>query len=278
MSEGRPPGWAARLESSPLAIAGVIAFTAIGAVVGAMVYMDRRIDDRVALLMSAKLGEALGQRETISRLLAAEENAVTSQLAAGRQEDAAFEAFQRAERLSESARAKAEEMRVKVAALEALADVANLGAQIDAAIASPSFRDAVIERVLPGGAVIAFTRSDGCPDGWVEYLPAAGRTIVGAGPHSNLDVSGTPLSIHAYAAVGGEELHTLTVDEMAPHHHNSATVDLLPKSEVTWTTTEGDFRVGEPRVRTDAEITAQGGGKAHNNMPPFIALYFCSSS
>ena len=70
-------------------------------------------------------------------------------------------------------------------------------------------------------------------------------------------------------ATGGEATHTLTVDEMPSHTHggNSQTVaqgDGGNKS-VLCRTIYGD-------VAAEATTLATGGGQAHNNMPPYLAV------
>lgn len=68
----------------------------------------------------------------------------------------------------------------------------------------------------------------------------------------------------------GEETHTLTEAELAPHHHSYVPVivgDL-------------DFEdIGVPQPAAAVGLTANtgtaGGGQAHNNMQPSISLYWC---
>lgn len=89
---------------------------------------------------------------------------------------------------------------------------------------------------------------------------------------------------HPAGSTGGEEAHTLTVKELAPHVHKfknyaSGTgpvtiADYLGKQGdaypdlyglhkgITWTGDYGYF-----------EIAESGGGQPHNNMPPYLAVY-----
>ena len=142
-----------------------------------------------------------------------------------------------------------------------------------------------VDRLIPRGAVLAFDRSesgDACPQGWSLFLPAGGRFIVGAGNHSNSDELGIRLTTYPAfrddlsRATGGAERHTLTLSEMPQHSHE--TVEAGDSSNSAW-------GVGAPRrarqgVRWDASFptsfTAPAGDtQPHNNMPPYIALYFC---
>lgn len=68
---------------------------------------------------------------------------------------------------------------------------------------------------------------------------------------------------------GGEKEHTLTADEMPEHSH---TVTL----ESSGTVTSLGFGVTSAAAveSKDVDTTSAGGGKAHNNMPPYITCYF----
>jgi len=71
---------------------------------------------------------------------------------------------------------------------------------------------------------------------------------------------------YAAGAYGGEAAHTLTVEEMPAHKHD---VTSLPSNE---TGTEWAGASGVSALRTQS-TTIVGGGAAHNNMPPYIAVY-----
>lgn len=140
------------------------------------------------------------------------------------------------------------------------------------------------------GAVIAFDRSEdrgggnaggACPLGWKLFREAGGRMILGAGAHSNLDENGEQISDYrAFSdnpaqATGGTETHTLTPEQMPKHSHRSVQpqgflVRQDTNSVVGVSTDRPDWGV----VSTETTATA-GGDAPHNNMPPYIALYFC---
>ena len=135
------------------------------------------------------------------------------------------------------------------------------------------------------GAVVAFHWDDltpeKCPDGWEPFKQVRGRVIVGAGKSEE----NPPLSEHPFNQIGGTERHKLALEEMPEHTHS-----VIAKYE-TRTVKEWGFSVsgGEgSSLRIDADDRAPwegikgtliadtaGKGDSHNNMPPFIALYFC---
>lgn len=89
---------------------------------------------------------------------------------------------------------------------------------------------------------------------------AAGRVLIGAGTAD----SGT---VYNAGDTGGEEKHKLTVEEIPPHTHtlnrnsNSGTDDwVLIDHEGSNNWQSGD-------------VGSTGGGKAHNNMPPYAVIY-----
>lgn len=134
-----------------------------------------------------------------------------------------------------------------------------------------------IQAVYPRGAVVVFDRDDLdvdlCPKGWISFK-VPGHVIVGAGADSP----------YRFRDQGGEAKHTLTVGEMPSHEHhvrdfewghtvNKDDSQVKPRIDVDdghpWEDRPGNPLFG--RLVTDAK----GKGEAHNNMPPYIALYFC---
>ena len=76
---------------------------------------------------------------------------------------------------------------------------------------------------------------------------------------------------HPVGESGGEETHTLSVDEMPDHRHNavstsgnSAGVSLYPFQMVTSVYSTVDTNV----------ILPTGGNQPHNNMPPYISRIY----
>ena len=75
---------------------------------------------------------------------------------------------------------------------------------------------------------------------------------------------------HAAGSTGGEEEHILTAAEMANHTHG---YDYTGQSDATGT---GAIKIVSPNGTANAytgEATSNCGGQAHNNMPPYLAVY-----
>lgn len=75
---------------------------------------------------------------------------------------------------------------------------------------------------------------------------------------------------HAAGSIGGEEKHVLTAEEMAKHTHG---YDYTGQSDATGT---GAIKIVSPGGTANAytgKATSNCGGQAHNNMPPYLAVY-----
>lgn len=69
---------------------------------------------------------------------------------------------------------------------------------------------------------------------------------------------------------GGESEHTLTVEELPPHSHNLHMPIGQTISSLKYNGQESGIK---PETFTFT-TTEEGGGKPHNNLPPFITCYF----
>ncbi|MCV9964540.1 hypothetical protein OIU34_21860 [Pararhizobium sp. BT-229] len=125
-----------------------------------------------------------------------------------------------------------------------------------------------LEIAVPKGAVMAFNLEQ-CPNGWSPFSAVSGRVIVGSGK------AGT-LSERKLGDQGGEEKHTLSIEEMPSHNHFNGVYQYLMSIN-------GQITVGsidsnppwEPNLGSAAQMSAAGGGQAHNVMQPFHVLTYC---
>ena len=76
-------------------------------------------------------------------------------------------------------------------------------------------------------------------------------------------------------ATGGEAAHTLTVSELPSHHHNlyvrgfdnSSSKEAIVNASYNYTSAQSNAGQAE------LIISSTGGSAAHNNMPPYLAVY-----
>lgn len=79
----------------------------------------------------------------------------------------------------------------------------------------------------------------------------------------------------------GEDAHVLNVNELPTHTHtlqmSSADADTaVPTGHVLAATNNGYAPPGQTRTTlTPASVTANGGGQAHENRPPYLTLSWC---
>lgn len=75
---------------------------------------------------------------------------------------------------------------------------------------------------------------------------------------------------HAAGSTGGEETHVLTAAEMANHTHG---YDYTGQSDATGTEAIKIVSPGGTANAYTGKATSNCGGHAHNNMPPYLAVY-----
>ena len=132
-----------------------------------------------------------------------------------------------------------------------------------------NLQKAVIGAALPVGTIAMWRRSStDLPCGWDEVTEMKSRFPVGTG-------QGSGLSNYVLGATGGEEMHTLTINEMPSHSHPPARAKFLNPSN--WANTDSG---GTKRGMTEEDERFQdatgftGGGNAHENRPPYYGVIF----
>jgi len=102
-------------------------------------------------------------------------------------------------------------------------------------------------------------------------LVSEGRFLVGVG--SGTDINDT---VGSYVAGNneGEYSHTLSVDELAEHHHEIEEKVVGGDNPRGGVTTGGDFIGGrEQQSGVQYNTLSAGAGEAHNNVPPGYGVY-----
>lgn len=138
---------------------------------------------------------------------------------------------------------------------------------------------------LPSDIVVASTVE--CAQlgaAWSRYSDADGLFILGANSNRHAPER-EEYKVHEG---GGAPTHTLTVSEMPPHDHPGSTSGdtYLPSLRNTKEPfVAGAYSVdARPKVSLQEtagwyiDVKEQGGGAPHNNMPPYITLYWCIKS
>ena len=117
--------------------------------------------------------------------------------------------------------------------------------------------------VVPAGGVIMWTGAlNTIPKGWTLCDGQNGtpdlrnRFVVGAG------------SSYSLGATGGEAEHTLTVSEMPSHSHG-----IRQNQQAAGPNGDG-YLLGTPRYTSGVPTDTVGSSRAHENRPPYYALYY----
>lgn len=71
---------------------------------------------------------------------------------------------------------------------------------------------------------------------------------------------------HPAGSTGGEESHTLTINEMPAHSHSISEGNGTPGSQWSLNAVQNSGR------NTSMGTNSTGGGRAHNNMPPYLSV------
>lgn len=114
-----------------------------------------------------------------------------------------------------------------------------------------------------------------------EWAQINGRFLIGTG-EPELNDDGTSPGSYNFAAdsKGGEEKHTLTLNEMPNHYHDAYLLGLggtaeAPAYFAAFNQSAYNYNYANPTPNTTIIATAarKGDDAAHNNMPPYLAVY-----
>ena len=245
-----------------------VAISAFVAGFGAVLYLNNKIDNRVA--DAAKPGNILGKR---------------------------YEAIE------SSIEANASRMEENV---DAIQDIANQNTltklDVDSLIST------AIEPLKPfadaKGIVAAFNRTEHegtCPTGWEKFIHAGGRTIIGAGQHSNVDEKGISLPVlpsyldNNITSIGGKHNYTLNLSNLPPHQHATTPPVVVDHDKYPWQSPWEIARIS-PTIygykeavgffpqyqvgRSSYPLSSSVGGSDGKAEPitiktPYVALFYC---
>lgn len=135
------------------------------------------------------------------------------------------------------------------------------------ACVSGTWHSMLYDKTVPQGAIEAFNLT-ACPSGWVDVPALAGRTIIGAG-------QGNGLSFRAFGSYGGEEQHTMTINELVPHSISfsfGASDKGGSGNGYAYSDNAGGSTVKATYGKTSNSV---GGGQPFNVMMPYYALLYC---
>lgn len=122
--------------------------------------------------------------------------------------------------------------------------------------------DAILSRIYPVGSIylsVDSTSPESIFGGTWEPIPT-GKMLLSAGDG------------YAVESTGGEAEHTLTVDELPSHSHDMIIKNTDERGRTDEANNSGSGSSGFENFATWHTKTT-GGGKAHNNLPPYLAVY-----
>ena len=128
--------------------------------------------------------------------------------------------------------------------------------KVEDTIAALAANFGILDAMYPIGTIYQSTKSTD-PSTFLggTWTALTGRFLVGAG-------TGYPAG-----TTGGEATHTLTVEEMPAHTHPSTTPNTIQN------TATGSSAYGYIGDGSYGNSGTSGGGRAHNNMPPYRSVY-----
>lgn len=148
---------------------------------------------------------------------------------------------------------------------------------------------------MPIGSVIMFA-GESIPTGWLvcdgslltsdsypDLYTAIGVKYGGSGANFNLPnfkgrvaagIDSNDINFNLLGKTGGESTHTLTVDEMPSHTHNTENICSYPEGVPNTHTGYGYNEISLNKSSYGSNIGATGGGQAHNNLQPYLVINY----
>jgi microcystin-dependent protein len=140
--------------------------------------------------------------------------------------------------------------------------------------------DMFLNKVYPVGAVyISMTSTNPGTLFGGTWEQIQGRFLLAVGANT-VNTDNTYGSLNANAInrpvgeQGGEVTHTLSVNEMPSHAHPIRYGSVGSSSGDVYASVRVPYNQAQARVGEDEQgMQSVGGGQAHNNVPPYIAVY-----
>lgn len=124
-----------------------------------------------------------------------------------------------------------------------------------------SGNQSLIDMIYPVGSIIENANADFNPNtvfSGTTWERIKGKVLVGV-DEDDTDFATT-------GKTGGEKTHTLTIEEMPSHQHSLTSV-----STNAYMVPQGNYYGVRGQDNRNTDKT--GGGKAHNNLPPYMTVY-----
>ena len=154
------------------------------------------------------------------------------------------------------------------------------GNQIVETYTKAELDDMFLNKVYPVGAVyISMTSTNPGTLFGGTWEQIQGRFLLASGSNTaNTDNTYGSLNANVInrpvGEQGGEAVHTLTTSEMPSHAHPIRYGSVGSSSGDVYASVRVPYNQAQARVGEDNQgMEAVGGGQAHNNMPPYLAVY-----
>lgn len=133
-------------------------------------------------------------------------------------------------------------------------------------------KSSIVNLIYPVGSIYISTSSTNPGNifggKWQAY--GQGRTLIGAGTGND---GSTSMSFTS-GSTGGKYKHTLTVNEIPSHNHKNFFVNGTTIGWIDAVFQNGSLGGVRPNRTADITTGYSGGGQPHENVQPYIAVYF----